>query len=212
MYAFVDGAVDINRRRDQGGAGFGGAGVVLVAMNAEAVISYRVIGVPFWPHSIFISNNTMEVMAVQVACNVLQEEIDAGADTHIWTDSSYAVGSLSFGSSWMPKKNVTLIDSVRRSTARANVHFHHCRGHKGFAWNELSNLAAQKAVEKRKGFDATYECSISELCFSCKKFPCGKTDSKRFGLKVAVLTEPQGYAGILECEDFERGEVGGFEP
>lgn len=202
MYAFVDGAVDLNRRRDQGGAGFGGAGVVLVTTNPFAS-AYRVIGVPFWPHSIFISNNTMEIMAVQVACNVLRKELEAGSDIHIWTDSSYAKGCLSFGSSWVPEKNVALIDSVRRDTARGNVNIYHCRGHKGFAWNELANLAAQKAVEKKKGFDATYESRVSRRCFFCSKFPCETPDLKKFGLKTCELAWAYESPGCIEYDPLE---------
>lgn len=187
MYAFVDGAVDLNRRRDQGGAGFGGVGVILMRMRHDRVDAYRVVGVPFWPHSMFISNNTMEIMAVQVACNILQEQIQKGEDVHIWTDSTYTKGSLEFGSPWMPKKNVALIDFVRRSTACKNVHIHHCKGHDGFAWNELANLAAQKAVEKRRGFDELYDSKICRKCFFCSKFPCNTPDLKSFGLKVANL-------------------------
>ncbi len=204
MYAFVDGAVDLNRRCDQGGAGFGGAGVVLVKTRGKHVVSYRVIGVPFWPHSIFITNNTMEVMAVQIACNVLNEALVAGRDLRIWTDSTYAKGMLSFGSPWMAKKNKALIEFVRRSTARSNVIIHHVKGHASFAWNELADTAAGKAVEHKRGFDKTYLCSISELCFRCRKFPC---NHKGFGIKTSRLPNPHAYAGFLDCVEFKSAKL-----
>lgn len=204
MYAFVDGAVDLNRRRDQGGAGFGGAGVVLVRTRGKHVVSYRIIGVPFWPHSIFITNNTMEVMAVQVACNAWREALAAGRDIQIWTDSAYAKGMLSFGSSWVAEKNRALIEFVRRSTAKSNVIFHHIKGHAGFAWNELADTAAGKAVEHKRGFDKTYPCSICELCFRCRKFPC---QQKGFGTKTSRLLSPDGYAGFLDCIEFRSAKL-----
>jgi len=193
MYAFVDGAVDVNRRRDQGGAGFGGTGVVLIETNAGRISSYRVVGVPFWPHSMFISNNTMEIMAVQVACNLIHDRIMSGKDVHIWTDSEYAQGVLSFGSSWMPKKNAALIDFVRRATARTNVLINHCKGHAGFAWNELANTAAQKAVEMKHGFDRTVQSEISKLCFGCVSFPCLDLDKGIFGVSSSRLANPRSY-------------------
>ena len=204
MYAFVDGAVDINRRCDQGGAGFGGAGVVLVTTDKDSITSYRTIGVPFWPHSIFITNNTMEVMAVQIACNALSKKLEAGEDIRIWTDSTYAKGSLSFGSSWVAKKNVALIEFVRRSTARSNVVIHHVKGHAGFAWNELADTAAGKAVEHRRGFDKTYRCLVSKLCFRCRHFPC---HHEGFGTKTSVLADTRAYAGVIECERFKRTKL-----
>jgi ribonuclease HI len=203
MYAFVDGAVDKNRRRDQGGAGFGGAGVVLVATDRDSITSYRVIGVPFWPHSIFITNNTMEIMAVMVACNAMSEEIALGKTVHIWSDSTYAKGSLSFGSNWTAKKNIGLIEYARRTTAKSNVQIYHCKGHAGYSWNELANTAAQKAVELKKGFDATFKASIGRVCLFCNKFPCQDQD-KKFGVRDSFLSAKDGYAGILECDEFAK--------
>jgi len=203
MYAFVDGSVDVNRRLDQGGAGFGGAGVVLVTAVADSITAYRVIGVPFWPHSMLITNNTMEVMAAKIACNLR----DHKEDFHLWSDSIYVKNMLTFGSNYVAEKNSDLIAYARWSVARAGVFIHHCRGHAGFAWNELANLAAQQAVRNKRGFDKTYACAISRLCFQCKKFPCGLGDDK-FGLKTAELK--RNYAGIVGCDRYEDLSVEGL--
>ena len=206
MYAFVDGAVDVNRRRDQGGATFGSAGVVLVQRDAEDITSYRIIGVPFWPHSLFITNNTMEVMAAKIACDV---GADYKNDFHIWSDSQYVKNMLSFGSGYTAQKNCDLIEYARRSVARDRILVHYCPGHTGFVWNELADLAARKAVELRKGFDKTYVCRISLLCFRCSKFPCD-TGMRGFGTEHAALKEPLAYGGLLECDQFEMIDVEGF--
>jgi ribonuclease HI len=209
MLAFVDGAVDKNRRRDQGGAGFGGAGVVLVKTDGGLATSYRVVGVPFWPHSMFISNNTMEIMAVQAACNILEPEILAGKDVHIWSDSTYAKGMLSFGTSWTAKENQALVEYIRRTTARHNILIHHVKGHAGFAWNELADTAAVKAVEYRRGFDREFQCLVHHVCFQCSKFPCKKPDYRNFGLKSSKLLET--YREGIKCADFDRRKVEGLE-
>lgn len=203
MYAFVDGAVDINQRRDQGGAGFGGAGVVLVQTAGDHITTYRVIGVPFWPHSIFITNNTMEVMAAKIAADLR----DHKEDLHIWSDSQYVKNMLAFGSNYTAMQNKDLIAYARWSVARDGVYIHHCRGHAGFAWNELANLAAQQAVKNKRGFDRAYGCAIGRLCFRCKKFPCDIRDDK-FGLKTAELR--QRYADIVECDQYEYCQVEGL--
>jgi ribonuclease HI len=207
MYAFVDGAVDINRRRDQGGAGFGGAGVVLVQAVADSITAYRIIGVPFWPHSMLITNNTMEVMATKIACDLR----DHKEVLHLWSDSMYVKNMLTLGSSYVAQANTDLIAYARWSTAHEGVWIHHCKGHAGFAWNELSDMAATKAVALRKGFDKTYGCNISRLCFRCSRFPCAATDARRFAVETACLKSPRAYAGIVECERFKASEVEGLE-
>jgi len=207
MYAFVDGAVDKNRRRDQGGAGFGGAGVVLVRTTADGITAYRVIGVPFWPHSLFITNNTMEVMAAKIACEICGDQ----GDLHLWSDSQYVKNMLTFGSSYRAEKNKELIDYARQYVARSGVYIHHCHGHTGFVWNELANLAARQAVVLKKGFDKTYACAVSRLCFRCKEFPCGDSNVNAFGLKTATLEDPKAYAGILSCDEFSGYSIEGLE-
>jgi ribonuclease HI len=205
MYAFVDGAVDVNRRRDQGGAGFGGVGVVLVRKDADEIVSYRIIGVPFWPHSMLITNNTMEVMAIKIACDILLGLSDPETPINIWSDSQYAKNMLLFGSNCVANTNVALIDYVRRTTARPYIHIFHCRGHAGFAWNELADMAATKAVEKRRGFDATIACKVGADCFRCKRFPCGAPDKGTFGLQTSLLKNRY----VEKCSDYEVVSVEG---
>jgi len=206
MLAFVDGAVDINRRLDQGGATFGGAGVVLVQQDADSLTSYRVIGVPFWPNSLLITNNTMEVMAAKIACDLWKPE-KSGEILHVWTDSAYVKNMLSFGTGYSAQKNKELIEYARRFSSREDVMYHHVRGHNGLPWNEMADLSARKAVTLKKGFDKTYACNISLLCFRCRRFPC--TGDKTFGTKNVALATPNGYAGISECDRYQMADVEG---
>lgn len=201
MFAFVDGAVDLNRRLDRGGAGFGGIGVVLMdETEGTDISSYRIVGVPFWPQAFLITNNTMELFAAHTACHLIRQEIEAGESVEIWSDSTYVKGMLSFGSQWMAKKNVELVSYFRHLTARPNVTIHHCRGHSGFAWNELADTAAQKATELRKGFDANIKASIGKSCIFCERFPCLKED-RGFGKTTSKLSNSRAYSGKTKCAD-----------
>ena len=192
-YAFADGSVDSTRKRDDGGADYGGAcAVVLKTQDAPAPL----FGKAIIQGRLFkkgdgqveaITNNTMELSAVGVAASLLEEEILREEPVHIWTDSQYAQGCLRFNTTWNPQANVKLIMGIRDLVAKPHVKIHHVRGHRRFAWNEIVNLGARKCVElhaSRDGFKGEREVAISEQCFFCKRFACS---DPRFGIHTSVL-------------------------
>lgn len=198
--AFVDGAVDANRRRDQGGAGFGGTCAVIAEYNPEVIVGTLVSALPWHPGSVgafvgdhgkkvgsdeAITNNTMELLAVWTAARRLHVEIEEGAEVHIYTDSQYAKGSLRWDSDWKGASNRRVIDKIRGEyTAKPAIRIHHVRGHWGVSWNELANLGATKAVALRRGFTGHLKTKISLPCFFCQRFAC---EDPTFGTKTSHL-------------------------
>ena len=192
-YAFTDGSVDSTRKRDDGGADYGGAcAVALKTQDAPDPLFGKIIieGRLFKKTDAkidAITNNTMELSAVEVAAQLLEEEILKEQPVHIWTDSQYAQGCLRFNTTWNPQANVGLIIRIRDLVAKPHVKIHHVRGHRRFPWNEIVNLGARKCVElrnSRDGFKGERDVAISEQCFFCKKFACA---DPKFGIFTSVL-------------------------
>lgn len=205
-FAFVDGSVDSTRLRVDGGADYGGvcavvvkAGDVVKGIDDKLVFTkllpkMRIVGCLFRKSRSddgMITNNTMELRAVGIACALLAKEIDTGEDVKIWTDSQYAQGCLRYDTSWCPKENLDVIGEIRTLTAQPHVQINHVRGHKRLAWNELADLGARKCValrDSRDGFDGTRRLNIPVACFFCKRFACG---DRYFGTRTSALV--RGY-------------------
>jgi ribonuclease HI len=206
-YAFVDGSVDCTRKRSEGGANYGG--VCAVVLRGEPVLrqaekdlvsephftGFTIVGELFTAESKtveIITNNTMELSAVRLAAEVLQEKISAGEQVSIWTDSQYAQGCLRYDTNWSPKENIPLIIDIRKLVAKPNVRIHHIRGHRKLAWNELVDLGAKKCVElheTRAGFRGDREIDVCSQCFRCMRFAC---KDPHFGTRSSSLRHKYG--------------------
>jgi ribonuclease HI len=196
--AFVDGAVDRNRRREEGGASKGGSCAVILPLRDTApwegsLEEIIVVGKYFdreiegdcWGEDgSVITNSTTELQAVYLACTELIEPIEAGAPVHIWSDSQYAIGCLSHGSTWNPNVNRKTIKHMRKITARPNVQIRFVRGHHGFRWNELTDLGAKKCVELMRSYKGRRTARALLPCVLCARFPC---KDPNFGTKTSEL-------------------------
>jgi len=188
--SFVDGSVDCTRKREAGGANYGGICAVVLREHDEIFREMHICGELIEKgDDMVVTNNTMELSAIRLAAQMMEAEIKSGQEVHIWTDSQYAQGCLRYNTTWDPKQNVELIISVRDLVAKPNVFINHVRGHRGIGWNELANLGAQKCVttrESRKGFSGVRTLNVARQCFFCQRFACDDRD-RRFGLVTSKL-------------------------
>lgn len=99
-----------------------------------------------------VTNNIMELCAIQVALSSIKKEINS---LEIFTDSQYSIGVLT-NSSWNPKKNIQLINKIKtllkntQALVKQPIKFTHVRGHqKGNENNvKFNNLADKLATRE----------------------------------------------------------------
>lgn len=99
-----------------------------------------------------VTNNIMELSAIYVALHSIKKEIDS---LEIVSDSEYALGCI-FNEKWNPKKNVELINKIRKQVIKTQqlikdpIKYRHTRGHQKIdsedaRWNDQCDRLAQTA-------------------------------------------------------------------
>jgi len=92
------------------------------------------------------TNNIAELTAILRALEVVPEE-DRGRPVMVHSDSAYALGLISKG--WKPKKNIELVDSLRRLVAGfPRLRTIKVAGHAGVSENERCDQLANAAVAR----------------------------------------------------------------
>ena len=97
-----------------------------------------------------VTNNIMELMAIFYALKSIKKPIDS---LEIISDSEYALGCI-FNLEWHPKKNVELINKIRRQVIQTQcfvkepIKYRHIRGHQRISsedarWNNQCDWLAQ---------------------------------------------------------------------
>lgn len=124
--------------------GNGGIGVVWLK-NGEKVYEYS-------KGFKNVTNNIMELTAIMFALKSISKPIDS---LEIVSDSEYALGCI-FNLKWNPKKNVELINKIRRQVIKTQclikdpIKYRHTRGHQKVdsedaRWNGQCDWLAQNA-------------------------------------------------------------------
>ncbi len=99
-----------------------------------------------------VTNNIMELSAIYIALRSIKKEIDS---LEIVSDSEYALGCI-FNEKWNPKKNIELINKIRRQVIitqqliKDPIKYRHTRGHQKIdsedaRWNNQCDWLAQTA-------------------------------------------------------------------
>lgn len=99
------------------------------------------------------TNNQAELWAIARGI-ILAKSLCPGQDIHVYTDSKYAIGSIT--SSWSASKNLDIIDVVKDLASSATVHFHHVKGHAGDYGNEMVDKIAKHCTKHRLLLEDTY--------------------------------------------------------
>jgi ribonuclease HI len=93
------------------------------------------------------TNNRMELGAIKLALISIKKKINS---LKIYTDSEYSIGCIT-NPTWNPKKNKTLINSIKDLLAKTQqlvetpIEFIHVKGHNGDKYNEMVDKLAQNA-------------------------------------------------------------------
>lgn len=122
--------------------GNGGIGVVWLK-NGEKVFEYS-------KGYKNVTNNIMELKAIGIALTSIKKPIDS---LEIISDSEYALGCI-FNKNWSPKKNIDLINSIKRQLdktqklVKSQIKCRHTRGHQKISsedarWNNQCDWLAQ---------------------------------------------------------------------
>lgn len=122
--------------------GNGGIGIVWLK-NGEKVYEYS-------KGFKNVTNNIMELSAIYYALKSIKRNIDS---LEIVSDSEYALGCI-FNLEWHPKKNVELINKIRRQVIKTQclikdpIKYRHTRGHQKVnsedaRWNNECDWLAQ---------------------------------------------------------------------
>ena len=131
VHIYTDGA-------SSGNPGPSGVGVVLTCDGKRKEIS-EYIGVA--------TNNIAELTAIQKGLAAVRNR---RLPVRVYTDSSYAYGVLVLN--WKPKKNMGLIDAIRRSmSAFPRLTLVKVPGHQGVVENERADELATSAVRRAGG-------------------------------------------------------------
>ena len=100
-----------------------------------------------------VTNNIMELSAIYIALRSIKKEIDS---LEIISDSEYALGCI-FNLEWKPKKNVELINKIRKQVIKTQqlvkepIKYRHIYGHQkvggvDMVWNNyVDKLAANES-------------------------------------------------------------------
>ena len=130
---YTDGACKKDKR--------GGIGIVWIK-NGEKIFEYSKVYEN-------VTNNIMELLAIGKALSSIKEPID---NLTIVSDSEYALGCI-FNENWHPKKNVELIDKIKKQLiktqklVKTSIEYRHIRGHQkddseDTKWNNLADKLA----------------------------------------------------------------------
>jgi len=130
---YTDGACKKDKR--------GGIGIVWIK-NGEKIFEYSKVYEN-------VTNNIMELLAIGKALSSIKEPID---NLTIVSDSEYALGCI-FNENWHPKKNVELIDKIKKQLiktqklVKTSIEYRHIRGHQkddseDTKWNTLADKLA----------------------------------------------------------------------
>ena len=122
--------------------GNGGIGIVWIK-NGEKIFEYS-------KGYKNVTNNIMELLAVGKALASIKKPIDS---LEIVSDSEYALGCI-FNEKWNPKKNVELIDRIKKqliktqSLVKNPITYRHVDGHQkgesdNIKWNNRCDMLAQ---------------------------------------------------------------------
>ena len=120
---FTDGSCRVNKN--------GGIGIVWLK-NGEKVFEYS-------KGFKNVTNNIMELMAIGVALKSIKTPINS---LEIVSDSEYALGCI-FNKKWNPKKNVELIDKIKKqliktqALVRNRITYRHVDGHQKGDSNDI---------------------------------------------------------------------------
>ena len=126
---YVDGSCRANK--------VGGIGIVWLK-NGEKVLEYS-------NRYENTTNNQMELLAIYIALKSIKKPIDS---LTIISDSEYALGC-AFNEKWNPKKNLKLIESIKKEVKRVlnltTLECKHIYGHQNKQnWNDYVDALAQK--------------------------------------------------------------------
>lgn len=126
---YVDGSCRANK--------VGGIGIVWLK-NGEKVLEYS-------NRYENTTNNQMELLAIYIALKSIKKPIDS---LTIISDSEYALGC-TFNEKWNPKKNLKLIESIKKEVKRVlnltTLECKHIYGHQNKQnWNDYVDALAQK--------------------------------------------------------------------
>ena len=126
---YVDGSCRVNK--------VGGVGIVWIK-NGEKVFEYS-------NRYENTTNNQMELLAIYIALKSIKKAIDS---VTIVSDSEYALGCV-FNEDWKPKKNLKLIECIKKELNRVRelttVDYKHIYGHQNQQnWNDYVDALAQK--------------------------------------------------------------------
>jgi ribonuclease HI len=167
--AFVDGSVDVNKNAAFS-RGAGAAVLISVDRGAETpLVSEMRLMARYSEGYDSVTNNTMELTAFQVALENMADQ----SPIRIWSDSKYAIGVL-FNAGWKAGQNRKLIHKIKALVNGRTVLPNYIRGHSDCFLNELADLVASRAVEKRKDVDYLVPMAKGThlVCLACRHFPC----------------------------------------
>lgn len=127
--------------------GNGGIGVVWIK-NGEKVFEYS-------RGYKNVTNNIMELKAIGIALTSIKKPIDS---LEIVSDSEYALGCI-FNEKWNPKKNIDLINSIKKQLKKAqslikeSIKYRHVDGHRkgdseDIKWNNYVDKLATNESSK----------------------------------------------------------------
>lgn len=87
------------------------------------------------------TNNKMELLAILIAIRSIKKKIDVT----IYTDSMYAIGSISLN--WKRKKNIKLLSAIDEAikSCPSEIKFQHVKGHNGDKYNTMCDTLATQA-------------------------------------------------------------------
>jgi len=133
LVIYTDGACKKDKR--------GGVGIVWIK-NGEKIFEYSKVYEN-------VTNNIMELLAIGKALSSIKKPIDS---LTIVSDSEYALGCI-FNENWHPKKNVELIDKIKKQLietqklVKTSIEYRHIRGHQkddseDTKWNGLADKLA----------------------------------------------------------------------
>ncbi len=155
----------------------GGTGVLVIERNDDRVRA-TVFGSPL-PRGCKVTNQRAELLAVQRAAAMVVKPGEAV----LWSDSSYAIGTLQpHISGWRPKSNLDIVRPAIATVKQARfANICHVTGHMTEKHKDLPTMYFHDLVDKAAGAAAktgreTVSVVIDERvhpeCLTCALFPC----------------------------------------
>ena len=212
---FVDGSVH-HLEQDHSE---GGAGVVIIGNDLPGG-TIQVDGKYFPPKKGRgrPTNQRMELEAVRLglafALQLGAKKDDRARPLYLWSDSTYAIGSLDRHSGWSPSSNMDLIVPIQRLVASIpRLRFRHVRSHLSkkssgqlpdFLFHEMADVAARAVVQHRRDTEhIASQARLDPVCVACQEFACWQDDDP---LKTMKIRE-----GGTACEKFTEWDPWGIQ-